>query len=1139
MLKNHIAMKSWSTVFVLALALAGLLVGGRQSAHAALGLDREAYGVWDREGGHSVNTYPYTRGQEYAAEWTAVNPGRSNFNWTAMDSLLQLAYDQNQRFFVKIQPVASTTVPPWIFSAGVPQINTTGLTYGYYLDPEFKIYFSEMVSALGKHLREEVPAHLRDKVALVRVDTGATGDEGPYDPPDLGQVPAQYLISDADWRDYRIWVFGLYDQAFQHGVGPVIPLIFQDIETPQFQTEQDWVRTNVTSGFGAKYGGQVRGHHLSESRNVPDSFKAMSMDTPLKFFSANEMDQTWTKFYFQLNVPLSMYWCAVEQLNAGLSIWDWSGSAVEGAAANGFEFAAGFFNTWAAELDPATAGGGFCIFHEGLDSANTTKFSAAAYGSPVSKDNTARYTAICAAYSSQGAQMDHLTAATWGQVVQRRDQNGFNDAGWKIWPGNYERFITQVDPDNTSLGLWRVRGNLTTSSHPFDRFGRRFDSATGRNTMYFDVNDRLTPNPGQNIELSVVYLDSGTGQFALKYDAVGNSQKTAFTVTKANSNTWKTNSVVVTDWVFGNNGPNGADLMLANVDSNNDTFHSIELIKLADVNVGTVGKGTVSGRTDGTVYSPIMGTFMERQRLELTVTPAVGWRFTGWTGDTNDLSGGDVGVTNTRPFLFPRNGCQLTANFAFVTGSGGSATSTDDFNSGTWTGGTGWNGGWTTNGTVTAGTTVQLNGGSGLVQITRTNATPLVNATLSFGWDLDKIAISRYGLAEVFDVSWHTVWSNNIAGGDSSSAANLVTTNISLSAYGNISQVRFTFSGAGGDIFYLDNVIVAGTGAVTATNTQPLFSSDPIGNTPATNGVAYAGTLAGNASDPGSKPLTFSKVSGPAWLSVATNGVLSGTPLSTNLGLNSWLVRITNGVGGSDDAILLINVSAVPANSPPVFMVKPMNFPSAGAGVSYGNTLAGSATDVDAGDKLTYSKVSNVTSNTWLNAASNGTLSGTPSAADVGTNSWTVQVSDGHGGTDTATLNIVVLSAYAVWANQFPLTQGPTGDDDGDGFKNLYEFGVGGNPTNANDVGYPITYKLNSTAGTNWLEYVHPQRSDPNSGLLYWLELGTNLAAPVWTNAGYTVVGSGPLTSGFLSVTKRIETDVKSQQFIRLRISGQ
>ena len=1123
----------WSRSLRAAIGLAvavTCLLGGTMTTKADLGLNREAYGVWDREGGHSVSTYPYTRGQEYAAEWTAVNPGRSNFNWAAMDSLLQFAYDQNQRFFVKIQPVSATTVPPWIFSAGVPQINTPGLTYGYYLDPEFKIYFEEMVNALGKHLREEIPAHLANIVSFVRVDTGATGDEGPYDPPDKPSVPAQYLITDAEWVDYRLWAFSVYDQAFQHGTGPLIPLIFQNIETPAYQTEQNWVIANVTSGFGAKYGGQVRGHHLSESKNVPDSFKALSMDTPLNFFSANEMDQTWEKFYFQLNVPLSFYWCAVEQLNAGLTIWDWSGSALDGATANGFDFSATFFNTWAAELDPPTARGGFCIFHEGLDSADTNKFPEATYGSPAKMSTTSRYTAICAAFGSQGAKMDHLTAATWGQVAQRRDQNGFNDSGWQIWAGNYERFITQIDPDNTSLGLWRVRGTLTTSSHPYDRFARRFDNASGRNAMYFDVNDHLTPTPGQSIQLSVVYLDGGTNQFGLLYDAVGNSQKTAFTATKSNSNNWKTNLAVVTDWVFGNNGPNGSDLVLTNLDASGDTtFHMLELTKLANVNVGTVGKGSVSGRTDAAVYAPIMGTFAERQRLELTVTAAPGWKFTGWSGE---LSG-----TNTRPFLFPTKDSRVTAHFAVIPST--NASSVDDFTSGTLTGGTGWRGGWTTNGTVVSGVYVELNGTTVTAQITRTLAVGVTNASLSFDWDLDRIGAGENGDVSVFqNVSntWRTVWTQTDPGLDANNAgdANLVTTNINLSALGSISQIRFTLNASGSNNrFYIDNVNVTGTPTVTATNTQPLFNSDPISETPATVGVAYAATLSDNASDPNSNPLTFSKLSGPAWLNVATNGVLSGNPTNAIVGLNSWLVRITNGLGGSDDAILLINVNAavVPRNSAPVFTLDPINRAAAGAGVVYSNTLAGSATDVDVGDSLTYT---NLTGPAWLNVATNGTLSGMPGAADVGTNVFTVKVADAAAAFDTATLKIVVLSAYAVWAKQYPLVQGSAGNDDGDQLSNLGEFAFGGNPTNSSDLGYPITFALKSGGGTNWLEYVHPKHSDPHSGLLYYLELATNLISPVWTNAGYTVVSSGPLTTGFLSVTNRIETNLKAQQFIRL-----
>jgi hypothetical protein len=188
---------------------------------------------------------------------------------------------------------------------------------------------------------------------------------------------------------------------------------------------------------------------------------------------------------------------------------------------------------------------------------------------------------------------------------------------------------------------------------------------------------------------------------------------------------------------------------------------------------------------------------------------------------------------------------------------------------------------------------------------------------------------------------------------------------------------------------------------------------------------------------------------------------------------------------------------------------------------------------VDVGDTLTYSKLSGPV---WLSVVTNGTLSGTPGAADVGTNVFTVKVTDAAAAFDTATLNIVVLSAYTFWANSYQLVQGPSGNDDGDRLSNLYEFGLGGNPTNSSDVGYPITFGLKFAGGTNWLEYVYPKRSDPNSGLLYYLQLTTNLVTPVWTNSGYTVTGSGPLTNGFLSVTNRIETNLKSQQFIRLII---
>ncbi len=624
-----------------------------------VGLSRESFGVWDRSGYQTVAQYPFTRGQEYSAVWAAVNPSPDAFDWTALDAQLAFADTQNEQLNIQISPIGGpkgSSMPTWLFAAGVPQATDGTFTYAYYLDARYQDSFSALVHALAKHLRQELPPKLQARIAFVRCDTGATGDEAPYEDANL-LVPATLQISAQEWQGFRLWAFEVYRAAFQEGPGLVIPLLFQDIEKTGYPVEWEWVRSHVLGGFGAKYGGQVRGHHLSESQAVAQAFKASALDPTMQFFSRNEMDQTWSKPFFQLNIRLNMYWAAVEQLHAGLSIWDVTQSCLERTDADGLTSDFEFFNKWSGQVAPNTAGGGFCIFHEGLDASDSAKFPQAAYGNlPVSKGSKQRYVAICKAYAAQGAQMDDVDSATKGQVAQRDSQKGLNDAGWQIVPGNYERFITQLQPDTTSKGLWRINGPLTSASHRYDRFARRFDHAAGMDTLYFDVHDKLLASPGQRIQLTVDYLDRGTGQFALQYDAVGDNHKTAFTVAKTDSNTWKTKTVEVTDWLCGNHGPNGADLMLVNLDADDDIFHGVEVVKLADVTVDVVGKGAVTGRSNGTTHAPVSGTFMEGQRLELAVTPEPGWVFTGWSGD--------LGGSNARPFLFPTRTTQVTAHFA-------------------------------------------------------------------------------------------------------------------------------------------------------------------------------------------------------------------------------------------------------------------------------------------------------------------------------------------------------------------------------------------------------------------------------------------------------------------------------------------
>jgi len=97
-------------------------------------------------------------------------------------------------------------------------------------------------------------------------------------------------------------------------------------------------------------------------------------------------------------------------------------------------------------------------------------------------------------------------------------------------------------------------------------------------------------------------------------------------------------------------------------------------------------------------------------------------------------------------------------------------------------------------------------------------------------------------------------------------------------------------------------------GGSDAPNNPPAFTSDPIIGSNANQGLEYFSSIAGNASDPDSDPLTFAKTGGPTWLSVASNGTLSGTPGSGDVGVNSFAVSLSDGRGGSDTATLQITV---------------------------------------------------------------------------------------------------------------------------------------------------------------------------------------------------------------------------------------
>ena len=190
---------------------------------------------------------------------------------------------------------------------------------------------------------------------------------------------------------------------------------------------------------------------------------------------------------------------------------------------------------------------------------------------------------------------------------------------------------------------------------------------------------------------------------------------------------------------------------------------------------------------------------------------------------------------------------------------------------------------------------------------------------------------------------------------------------------------------------------------VTSIKHAPVFASNPLVKPNATEHIAYSQSLASSVTDADAgDTLTFTKTSGPAWLSIATNGALSGTPGYADPGPGSFGVRATDSTGIFTEATL--NVSVIAVNDPPVFTNDPINIYTM-KDLAFTGSLT--ATDPDAGDTLTYTKVSGPA---WLTVATSGSLTGTPTSANTGTNVFILRVTDAAGLFDEATLTITVVA---------------------------------------------------------------------------------------------------------------------------------
>jgi len=237
-------------------------------------------------------------------------------------------------------------------------------------------------------------------------------------------------------------------------------------------------------------------------------------------------------------------------------------------------------------------------------------------------------------------------------------------------------------------------------------------------------------------------------------------------------------------------------------------------------------------------------------------------------------------------------------------------------------------------------------------------------------------------LAKVSGAAWLSVASNGAVSGTPANAnAGTNTFVVSVTDSGGLSNTA---------TMYID------------VNGAPIFTSNPFTEPTATAGRAYSASIATNATDPNpGATLTFAKVSGPAWLSVAGSGSVSGTPANANAGTNTFVVSVSDSGGLSNTATMYISVNGAPS-----FTSNPFTEPTANAGQPYSGSISNQATDPNPGDILTFAKVSGPS---WLSVAGDGSITGTPASADAGTNSFIVSVTDTGGLSNSATMNVTVM----------------------------------------------------------------------------------------------------------------------------------
>jgi len=536
-----------------------LLMASTLSAYANEGLGISSWAGW-RPGQVSRADCPQLRSVPLILSWSRLEPtpGRYEFDKHIGEPMRAAANDD---LYVTLMIWVRPGTPAWLFDMGVPrvytdrEVNPLGRKlskednlHPYYLHPEYKTRFFSLIDAFGKYVNE-LPPDLRKRILFIQSAEGSTGDGQPYKGTPLEE---RYVISKDVWNVYRRETWIRYQKAF-----PDVPiLVNSDANTPE---ETEWLLDNMDV-IALKHGMFSHGYHVSDNIERLDKFNALlsaARERGIPVLTRGEMDgEMFVYGWSTRNIPQSLYWSGLFATHCRLDVWNIPSKALKDEANLP---AVSFFNKYAGLHDPAVSPRAFCTLRDGLDASDFDRFPVDSFGGkPGNKRDVDRYLRIAEAYASYGARMDDPEKATGGGMINRK-RNSCNDVGWRILPGNYSRFLAQIEPGSGDVGRWSVDRSV------YGRFARSFEHDSGKKQLRFELDDAFTAD---RISVTVSYLDQGRGAWSL---GVSGSSEVEF-VQNGDSGRWKTKTVTMRRELL-----RGAPLLLKYESGADTIFHMIEI----------------------------------------------------------------------------------------------------------------------------------------------------------------------------------------------------------------------------------------------------------------------------------------------------------------------------------------------------------------------------------------------------------------------------------------------------------------------------------------------------------------------------------------------------------------------------------